>query len=85
MSQRNAKYKMLTVKDKLRAISEIEGGKLQRDVAHKFGIKPNIPTLSTILKNREKIRLQLQKHPDMAIKKAGSTMNILWMRKITFR
>lgn len=52
MSKRN--LKCLTVSEKLKLIAEVEKGeKKKKDIAEQFGIPPN--TLSTILKNKDKL------------------------------
>ena len=48
MAKRNNKYKTLNIKEKLKAMNEVEGRCPVKVVAEKYGVPHN--TLSTILK-----------------------------------
>lgn len=67
MGSRNIKYNTLTIKNKLNAIKEIENGNAVKDVAKKYGVPPN--TMSTILKNKEKIRSSIIQTPGLLTRK----------------
>jgi len=62
MEASRGKYKSLTLKEKLKAINDVNQGEKIKDVAANFGIKPN--TLSTIYKNKENLRKQIFESPN---------------------
>ncbi|GBN41822.1 Tigger transposable element-derived protein 4 [Araneus ventricosus] len=49
-----SKRKCLTIKEKNLILHEVDKGVRKKDIASKFGIRPN--TLSTIMKNRDRIQ-----------------------------
>lgn len=61
MDNRRCRYKTLSLDKKLKAIKQIENGEKLKDVALAYKIKSN--TLSTIYKNRAKLKDRLVQHP----------------------
>lgn len=55
------KYNSLSLENKLKAIKRVENGEKMKDVAVSFKIKPN--TLSTICKQKEKLKTKLNENP----------------------
>lgn len=65
------KLKILTIREKVKIISQIDGGKRKIDVAREFNIPPS--TLTAILKKKEKILLKSRTSENLNIKKIRNT------------